>query len=47
MSREYRVSGVPQLAVNGKYLVIGQNYGDMLRIADELIEKERAALKGS
>lgn len=47
MSREYRVSGVPQLAVNGKYLVTGQTFADMLRIANELIEKEREALKGT
>ena len=45
LSRDYQVSGVPQLAVNGKYLVLGQNYADMLRIASELLEKERTAAK--
>jgi len=44
MSREYGVSGVPHLVINGKYGVIGQ---DRLRIADELIERERAAKASS
>jgi thiol:disulfide interchange protein DsbA len=29
--------------INGRYLVRGNSYQDMLRIADYLIEKERAA----
>src|SRR5690606_32617121 len=37
LSRDYRVSGVPQLTVNGKYVALGQTQEDMLRIASELI----------
>jgi len=38
-----KVSGTPSLVVNGKYLVKGTSYQDMLRIADHLIARERAA----
>ena len=38
-----RVPSTPTIVVNGRYLVRGQTYADMLRIADYLIEKERAA----
>ncbi len=38
-----KISGTPSLIVNGKYLVKGRNYEDMLRIADHLIARERAA----
>ena len=38
-----KISGTPSLIVNGKYLVKGQSYDDMLRIADHLIARERAA----
>ncbi len=47
LTRNYRVSGVPQLTINGKYVALGQNYDDMLRIASELVERERAATKGA
>jgi|ADGO01.1.fsa_nt_gi Protein-disulfide isomerase len=43
LSREYRVSGVPQLAINGKYVALGDTYQDMLRISSELLERERGA----
>jgi hypothetical protein len=39
----YRVNGVPQVSVAGKYTVTGQSYEDVLRICGELVEKERAA----
>ena len=42
LSKDYRVNGVPQVSVAGKYAVNGQSYGDVLRIASELVEKERA-----
>lgn len=45
LSRDYRVSGVPQLTVNGKYVALGQTQEDMLRIASELIVRERDAKK--
>ena len=35
-----RVASTPSLVVNGKYLVRGQTYNDMLRITDYLIAKE-------
>ncbi len=38
-----KISGTPSLIVNGKYLVKGKSYDDMLRIADHLIARERAA----
>ncbi len=38
-----RVPSTPTLVVNGKYLVKGNSYQDMLRIAEFLIEKERSA----
>lgn len=38
------VEGTPSLIVNGKYRVTGgRNYDDMLRIADQLIARERSA----
>lgn len=38
-----KISGTPSLIINGKYLVKGSSYQDMLRIADHLIARERAA----
>lgn len=38
-----KISGTPSLVVNGKYLVKGTSYQDMLRIADHLIARERTA----
>ena len=38
-----QISSTPSLIVNGKYLVKGRNWDDMLRIADQLIAQERAA----
>ena len=38
-----KIAGTPSLIVNGKYLVKGKGYEDMLRIADHLIARERAA----
>ncbi len=38
-----RIPSTPSLVINGRYLVRGDTYQDMLRIADYLIEKERAA----
>ncbi|MCW4455598.1 thiol:disulfide interchange protein DsbA/DsbL [Flavobacterium sp. MXW15] len=38
-----KISGTPSLIVNGKYLVKGRSFEDMLRIADHLIASERAA----
>ena len=38
-----KIASTPSLIVNGKYLVKGKGYEDMLRIADHLIARERAA----
>lgn len=40
-----RITGTPSLVVNGKYLVKGESFEDMLRITDALIERERAAAR--
>jgi protein dithiol oxidoreductase (disulfide-forming) len=41
------VAGTPTLIVNGKYRVMGRTFEDMLRIASQLIERERAAKAGA
>ncbi|MFG3448275.1 thiol:disulfide interchange protein DsbA/DsbL [Stenotrophomonas sp. NPDC047960] len=38
-----QITGTPSVIVNGKYLVKGKSFPDMLRIADHLIARERAA----
>jgi thiol:disulfide interchange protein DsbA len=38
-----RIPSTPSIVINGRYLVRGNSYPDMLRIADYLIEKERTA----
>jgi thiol:disulfide interchange protein DsbA len=38
-----QIAGTPSLIVNGKYLVKGSSWDDMLRISDHLIAGERAA----
>lgn len=48
--RAYRARGVPALIVNGKYRIEGNMAGGsaaMLRVADFLIEKERAAMSAA
>ncbi len=46
MSRQYGISGVPSIIVNGKYRTsasLAGSYEDMLKVVDQLIDKERAA----
>jgi protein dithiol oxidoreductase (disulfide-forming) len=38
-----QITGTPSLIVHGKYLVKGKSFEDMLRVADHLIARERAA----
>ena len=38
-----RIPSTPSVVINGRYLVRGESYQDMLRIADYLIEQERKA----
>ncbi|RMD77880.1 MAG: thiol:disulfide interchange protein DsbA/DsbL [Gammaproteobacteria bacterium] len=51
MTRRYRVHGTPSLVIDGRYIVDGDNAGGdfnrMLEIAQELIRRERARLRGS
>ena len=45
-ARAYGIAGTPELIVNGKYRVTGRSAGgkaEMLKVAEELIAKERAA----
>jgi thiol:disulfide interchange protein DsbA len=42
MSEEYQVSGVPTMAVAGKYLAMGENFTQILANTDKLIAKARA-----
>jgi thiol:disulfide interchange protein DsbA len=42
LAQAYKIQGVPALAVDGKYLVGGQSFGEVLAIADNLIAKARA-----
>jgi thiol:disulfide interchange protein DsbA len=37
------LQGTPSLIVNGRYRVLGKSFEDMLRIADQLIARERSA----
>jgi thiol:disulfide interchange protein DsbA len=46
LARNFKVSGVPTLAVDGKYTVIGQNFDEMLRNASAVVEKAAAEHKG-
>ncbi|MGH8036880.1 MAG: thiol:disulfide interchange protein DsbA/DsbL [Stenotrophomonas sp.] len=39
-----KIEGTPSVIINGKYLVKGKSFPDMLRIADHLIARERAAM---
>lgn len=46
-ARNLRISGVPSMVVNGKYRVTAgmvKTYGDMIKVVDYLIEKERSLL---
>lgn len=42
-----KIEGTPSLVVNGKYLVKGRSWDDMVRITDHLIAMERAAQSGA
>ena len=46
MGQRYKVTGVPAMIVNGKYLVSASSAGsfeNMLKIVDSLVDKERAS----
>ena len=46
MAQAYKITGVPALAVEGKYLVGGRDFNDVLAIADKLIAKARSEKSG-
>jgi thiol:disulfide interchange protein DsbA len=46
MAQAYKISGVPALAVDGKYLVGGKDFGEALAITDKLIAKARSEKPG-
>ena len=44
LARDYKLTGVPSLVINGKYLTSGSHAGtfeNMLEVTDQLIERER------
>ncbi|MDE2584844.1 MAG: thiol:disulfide interchange protein DsbA/DsbL [Betaproteobacteria bacterium] len=42
LARAYKVDGVPMVVVDGKYVVKGQSFQDVLNSADQLIAKVRS-----
>ena len=46
MAQAFKIEGVPAIAIEGKYLVGGQDFNDTLRIADKLIAKTREEKSG-
>jgi thiol:disulfide interchange protein DsbA len=46
MAQAYKINGVPALAVDGKYLVGGKDFGEALAITDKLIAKARSEKPG-
>src|SRR3954471_17750662 len=45
LARNFKVSGVPTLAVDGKYTVTGQNFDEILRNASAVVDKAAAEHK--
>lgn len=48
MGQRYRVTGVPSVVINGKYLTsasLAGSYENMLKVIDKLVDRERKALK--
>jgi protein dithiol oxidoreductase (disulfide-forming) len=46
LAQGHRISGVPAMTVDGKYLVGGKNFNEVLAITDKLIAKARAEKAG-
>ncbi|MDP3441113.1 MAG: thiol:disulfide interchange protein DsbA/DsbL [Azonexus sp.] len=46
MAQAYRISGVPALAVDGKFMVGGKDFGEQLAIAEKLVAKARSEKAG-
>lgn len=45
--RQYGLTGVPAVVVNGKYQAVAKNFQEMIQVIDFLVEKERRALASS
>ena len=41
MARNFRIQGVPAIAVDGRYLVGGKNLQELLALTDKVIDKRR------
>lgn len=46
LAQAYRISGVPALAIDGKFMVGGKDFAEQLAIADKLIAKARSEKSG-
>lgn len=46
LAQAYKIPGVPAIAVDGKYLVGGQSFGEVLASTDKLIAKARSEKSG-
>jgi thiol:disulfide interchange protein DsbA len=46
LERDYKISGVPALAVDGKYMIGDMSFDNKLLVADKLIAKARAERSG-
>jgi len=46
MAQTYKITGVPAIAIEGKYLVAGKDFNETLTIADKLIAKTRSEKSG-
>jgi protein dithiol oxidoreductase (disulfide-forming) len=46
LAQAYKISGVPSLAVDGKYMVAGKDFSEQLANADKLIAKARSEKPG-
>jgi thiol:disulfide interchange protein DsbA len=47
LARNFKVSGVPTLAVDGKYTVTGENFDEILRNASAVVDKAAAEHKAN
>ena len=46
LAQAYKIQGVPSVAVDGKYLVGGKDFSDVLAITDKLVAKVRSEKPG-
>ena len=46
LAQAYKISGVPALAVDGKYMIMGKDFAEQLANADKMIAKARSEKPG-